>query len=94
MNVISRMHGAAYTHFSTIVQLPKVFQFINSSMSSYVNELPAIGHVISKLKDHPCINLILLEVTSYITFQTIYSTINSYPYSVLVAIAKWYIFVK
>ena len=36
------MHGAAYMQFSTIVQLSMIFQFMNSSMSSYVAELPAI----------------------------------------------------
>ena len=34
MNYISRMHGAAYMQFSTVVQLSMVFQFMNSSMSS------------------------------------------------------------
>ena len=34
MNYISRMDGAAYTQFSTVVQLSMEFQFVNSSMSS------------------------------------------------------------
>ena len=34
MNYISRMHGVTYMQFSTIVQVLKVFQFMNSSMSS------------------------------------------------------------
>ena len=33
MNYISRLHGAAYMQLSTVVQLLKVFQFMNSSMS-------------------------------------------------------------
>ena len=40
MNYVSRMHGAAYMQFSAVVQLLKVFQFMNSSMNSQLNWLP------------------------------------------------------
>ena len=39
MNYISRMHGVASTHFSPAVELSKIFQFMNSSVSKYIAEL-------------------------------------------------------